>query len=78
MEIVNECGEIYVLEIYLLECGKKNGIITYNQNPKFLGITFDESLSFKIHAENLTILNLTARKWQKNGQLNMLTYLEIV
>ncbi len=49
----------------------KNGIISYNQNHKFLGITFDESLNFKVHTENLTILNLTARKWQKNVQRNM-------
>ena len=30
-----------------------DGIIPYNQNPKFLGITFDESLNFKVHAEIL-------------------------
>ncbi len=55
------------------ELNLKDGIIPYNQNPKFLGIDFDESLNLKIHTENLT-----ARKWQKNGKLSILTYVAIV
>ncbi len=45
-----------------MNAGKKNknkfelnliyGIICY-ENPKLLGITFDESLNFKVHTENL-------------------------
>ena len=48
---------------YLLECGKKNkdkfelnlkdGIIPKSKNYKFLGITFDESLNFKVRTEKM-------------------------
>jgi len=37
-----------------------DGIIPYNQNPKFVGIIFDESLNFKVHAEIL--LNRTRKR----------------
>jgi len=60
MEAKNDRGEMYAH--YLLWCGGKkkdkfelnlkDEIIPYNQNPKFLGITFDESLNFKVHTEN--------------------------
>jgi len=30
-----------------------DGVIPYNPNPMFLGITFDEGLNFKTHTENL-------------------------
>jgi len=34
-------------------CKLKDGLIPYNPNPLFLGITFDEYLNFKCHTDNL-------------------------
>ena len=36
-------------------CNLKDGLIPYNPNPLFLGITFDEYLNFKCHTDNLRL-----------------------
>ncbi|RNA19745.1 RNA-directed DNA polymerase from mobile element jockey-like [Brachionus plicatilis] len=59
----------------------------YEQNPKFLGIAFDKSLSFTKHINNLKhraqsrvnmLKHLKVRKWGLNTKLLLITYKALI
>ena len=60
-----------------------NKSISYTSNPTFLGITFDERLTFKVHVENIRTsalkrLNIIKMFLHKSWHLNKTTQTNVV
>ena len=49
----NRSNKLRSVESIRLKLNMNGENIPYNPNPKFLGVTFDESLNFNCHIENL-------------------------
>ncbi|RNA05316.1 RNA-directed DNA polymerase from mobile element jockey-like [Brachionus plicatilis] len=84
-KIVTKSGNKKLKEKVSLKFGNES--IPYEQNPKFLGITLDKSLSFTKHINNLKhraqsrvnmLKHLKGRKWGLNNKLLLITYKALI
>ena len=79
---ISKCTTIVVARFSFVKHQMNGKSIPYTPNPTFLGITFDERLTFKVHFENLRIralkrLNIIKIFSHKSWHLNKATLTNI-